>query len=194
VHTNLLRQKSEAFRAALSVEWNKKDSTVSEIVWEDEDPDVVETVIDWIYHAALPKLTTTKLDFNLCLMCYKFAETRMMYELKNTIIDLLRKDYVQHEYIAGATEVQKAYKLDLGNTQMDKFHLKSVVYKIMGNHMIEEGGKAWEDQLIEACEDGDLAKDIVKEIISYRHNAYGAPYKSEGCFYHDHADGSACKK
>lgn len=163
-------------------------------MWEDEDPDVVETVIDWIYHAALPKLTTTKLDFNLCLMCYKFAETRMMYELKNTIIDLLRKDYVQHEYIAGATEVQKAYKLDLGNTQMDKFHLKSVVYKIMGNHMIEEGGKAWEDQLIEACEDGDLAKDIVKEIISYRHNAYGAPYKSEGCFYHDHADGSACKK
>ncbi|KAK5942547.1 hypothetical protein PMZ80_005112 [Knufia obscura] len=194
VHTNLLRQKSEAFRAALSGKRNKGSDGESEIVLEDEDPDVVETIIDWIYHGTLPKLTTTKLNFSLCLLCYKFAETRMMYSLKNTIVDLLRKDYVQHSYITEATEVSKAYKLDLGNTQIGKFLLKSTVYKIMGNHMINKGGDAWEDQLIEACEDGELAKDIVKDVIAYRKVPYGAPYEGEGCFFHEHSDGSACKQ
>lgn len=92
MHTNLLRQKSEAFRAALSNKWNKKGY---ELRWEYEDPDVVESVIDWIYHGSLPKLTATQLDFDFCLLCYKFAETRMMYSLKNTIVDLLRNNYVQ---------------------------------------------------------------------------------------------------
>lgn len=193
VHTNLLRQKSEAFRAALSDDWKKKGSIVSEIVWEDEDPDVVETVIDWIYHDTLPTLTTTKLDFNLCLMCYVFAETRMMFGLKNTIIDILRKDYVQHKHIIEPTEVRKAYELGLDNTQMGKSLLESTVYKIMGNQ-IKESCKAWTDQLVEACEDNCFAKDIVKEIVSYRKSAYGAPYEGEGCFYHDHADGSVCER
>lgn len=146
---------------------DQNGSTASEIVWDDEDPDVVETMIDWIYHDTLPKLTTTKLDFNLCPMCYVFAETRIMYGLKNIIVDLLRKDYVQHRCIAEATDVYKAYKLGLDNMQMGKLLLKSTVYKSMGNQ-INERGKAREDQLVEACEDGDLAKDIVKEIISYR--------------------------
>ena len=193
VHTNLLRQKSEAFRAALSKDWKTTGDAESQIVFEDEEPDVVETVIDWIYHSTLPKLTTTKLDFNLCLMCYKFAETRLMYPLKNQIIDLLRKDYVQHKYMAEATEVHSAYKLDLGNTQMGKFLLKSTVYKIMSHQIIDVGATAWEEQLIEACEDGNLAKDIVKEIISYRKAAYTAPYEGEGCRFHDHADGGSCK-
>lgn len=113
VRTNLLRQKSEAFRAALSNKWNKKGY---ELRWEYEDPDVVESVIDWIYHGSLPKLTATQLDFDFCLLCYKFAETRMIYSLKNTIVDLLRNNYVQRRYNADATEISNSYKLDLGNT------------------------------------------------------------------------------
>lgn len=89
---------------------------------------------------------------------------------------------MQHGYTAEATNDQEAHVLDLGNTRMSRFLRKSIVCEIMGNHTTGQDTKVWEHQTMQACEDGDPVKDIVKGMLSYRHNAYDAPYKGEDCF------------
>lgn len=218
VHGNLLRQKSRYFEAALSDKWsqtdrespqedeNKKDeingvkhlneqTAVSPGVsldWVDEDPDVVETVIDWLYHGTLPKLDnkTTKLDYNVCLLCYKFSEVRMMYDMKNKVMDVLRQDYARNQYVVSASEIKDAYNLDLRHTQMGRFLIKLAVFRMM--NAPHTGTQAWQDGLIEICEDSAIAKDIVKEVMEYKRGSYGAPDSSQGCHFHDHSDGGGC--
>lgn len=68
------------------------------------------------------------------------------------------------------------------------------MYEVMGSDMISKSSKAWEERLIEACEDGDLVKDIVREITIFRKESYTTPYECEGCYFHDHSDGSTCMK
>lgn len=80
-----------------------------------EDPDVVETAVDWLYHGTLPKLDneTKKLDYNIYLLFCKFSEVRMMYDMKNKVMDVIRQDYARNQYIVSASVVKDVYNLDL---------------------------------------------------------------------------------
>ena len=189
VHANLLRQNSDYFRPILSGNW-KGDK--SEVDLRDEDPDVVETVVDWMYHGTLPMLTNTPLDMNLCLKCYKFAETRLMYSMKNTIMDVLRKYFAQHDYQANPPELRMAYAFDLRDTQIGTFILKSIVSTMMFQYDFAD--KQWCEQLAEVCEEKGIGSDVVREIMVFQKNSYSAPEMGDGCFFHDHSNGSSCQK
>lgn len=44
--------------------------------WPEEDPDVVETALDLCYMGMSTKICGDPIGLDLCILCYKFAETR----------------------------------------------------------------------------------------------------------------------
>ncbi|MCJ1243485.1 hypothetical protein MMC30_000682 [Trapelia coarctata] len=98
VHKQLLCSVSDYFIAAL--EGNFKEATEQNIEFPDEDPEIIERFLLWVYNGNILEKSETVvgIPYEVLASLYVFAESRCVYQLQNDVIDvLIRKSFTKEE-------------------------------------------------------------------------------------------------
>ncbi|KAK5329035.1 hypothetical protein LTR70_000871 [Exophiala xenobiotica] len=189
IHKDLLCAKSEYFRASLSENWT--EGKKNEVYWNDECDtiEVVEEMTNWLYGRHLELDVSKQGTLRHVLMCYSFADKRIMVDFKNTLTDVLRASCKEKNIYGHVRELVSARKLQLEATPLYTFLLRSFLSGMIRNKAQWAQGGEHAKTLARHLEDPDVSKELaielVQEMLKYLKAPHGDPARLEGCHFHD---------
>jgi hypothetical protein len=124
VHESILKQKSDYFRTALSRPWKEAEKKTFEL--SDENAVVFAAYVHWLYFDKLPVLGLSTDSDILLVELYLIGERRLSLDLRNHIMNELKKKWVEGSNFPSAEVIELVFaesmeKSKLRQLIIDKF-------------------------------------------------------------------------
>lgn len=131
-------------------------------------------------------------DWNTTLLMtsvYKLADKLIMPQLKNYLLDSLRKLWLEEEVYMPLEDIEKHCQTCVAGDKLYDFVLKQFVWVL--NIWTESADL--ESNVEGIFANAALMKDLLLTVREYNLNRWEDPRSVVGCHWHDHTDGSKCE-
>lgn len=186
VHEAQICHYSTFFKAACKKEW--KASETAEITLSEDDPEIFELFVNFIYHQQLKSdiEPNSHPDFPQLISLYILADKLQVAKLKNAVMDALHAKRDEGHIAPSPILVKEAYKNTTEGSLLRKYLVDIWAYTAVS---IVHG--IWES--IENYS-GEFLFDLAKLQTERLHQSFPttAPWKRSMCAYHEHITGFPC--
>lgn len=192
VHKDLLIAKSGYFKRMLSNDdW--EETRKGEVYWVDEDetPETMEVMINWLYDKTIDM---EKNDLETIFKTYSLAHKREMISLKNALVDNCRRRLWKKNMFVRPETIQNLRNRGLIATGMQDMLFKTLIFQLgtHGKGFTMEPERLDDTRKFLKDRDPSLMADIIESMMIFQWKKYDDPRQKEGCYFHDHSDGSSC--
>jgi hypothetical protein len=201
IHEKLLCDRVEYFKKAFRGGFKEAAEGVMHLL--EEDPDVFEIFVEWLYQECLPSFHTLE-DPKLYYRLYMFAEKTVQEELANATADTLRVS----EFNDGSTAkpvldiIEEVYEKTIDGSPLRELCAASLAYQLhndVGFHWGESllalrTDSAALDRIWQLCSKSkDIFRDFLDCMVEYMGGSARQPPSGWGvCRFHQHTTTDNC--
>ena len=193
-HKDVLEPKAAYFEECFNADW--EEGRTNTVVWKSEGktPRAVAVLMDWIYDRETNRAVKCK-DY---VSCYKLAHSRALHACFNCILDRWRSHCYTEWHHPAARYAVYARSIGLGGTPLYKWMIDAIAQALVNNTGTVDYANGIEQEENEIrqillVKDEGVLHDVILGILRYQLKPDDDPCAKEGCFYHDHSDGSKCE-
>lgn len=163
-------------------------------------PHAFDGFVSWLYNGNIMNMDLETAECcNNSIMMYQYADEHLIPMFKNVILDGLRHALRKLHTTPLPSHLQKLDELNLLNSQLGRFCLRSVVWSIrtkqstwITKHSEDEDDMIRYEELQDLYKEPEFAVKVMKAMIEYGDDKLGNPAFSDDCDYHEHSDGERC--
>jgi BTB/POZ domain len=195
LHKDLLISKSPYFRASLSSCF--PEGRTFEVHLAEDVPAAFDIFVQWLYSGSVSPIKNEG-DVNVKTRAYIMADALLVSELKNDLMDRIRKFYI-HNWMGSKILTMLAEK-DTFHGQLKRFALDQLAYDLLASgdlspqpSFYSPGGGARSDIDAFLAGGSSTATETFWALRNCALEQYDNPATRKGCHYHKHPAGSpAC--
>ena len=193
LHKDLLCDKSVYFEARLKDCW---DGTKPKIDLPDISLAHFEIIVDWLYTGRIPdhflkvdESTNRPPLWSMIEALYKAADTLMLTEFQNKLVDLDLADSRKSGSTWWLESLAKHHEMELTHTPFYKMVLRSSVKHFVENPRSEDDFESVLSSLVNYPQ-GSI--DILREINLFNRKPWPPVHQEDKCEFHIHVDEQKC--